>query len=299
MIRRFRAELFLLFATIIWGGTFPVISVLVQGIDPAYVVAIRFALAATILLPFLWRGGFLRRLKAGFTDGVILGCFTLAGLYLQTLGLVYTTPARSAFITYLLVIFVLIYQVIWDRRKPTLTNYISTLILLLGGLILVNPTAQSGGETGGWFGINQGDIITVFSAAAFAGYILRVDRTWSKGRLVSLLFWQFFLCSLGGFLLAGITSAPLPVFSATSVLLILYLALPASLLTITIMLKYQPETTPVRASILYALEPIFATLIAILYPGVWPTTTEWAGGMIIFGGVIVSELSMAIKKNGS
>lgn len=286
MIRRFRAELFLILATMIWGGTFPAISVFLHYADAGYIVALRFAVASLVLLPFLFSGGFLTQLKAGFRDGIVLGALTFSGFYLQTLGLAYTTPAKSAFITYLLVIYVLVFQAVWDRRAPTLWNYISTAVLLTGAYVLVQPAA---GE------INRGDWITFISAGAFAGYILAVDRTHSEGRMASILFSQFLLCSAAGFALALLNGASAPVWTPTSIALLLYLAIPASLITVFIMLKYQRATTPVRASILYAMEPLFATLIAIVYPGIWPGAHEWIGGFIILFGVMLSEASAFLR----
>ncbi len=289
MIQRFRAELFLLGATMIWGGTFPAINVLLHYADAGYIVALRFAIAALILLPFLFRGGLLRCM-AGFRSGTILGALTFSGFYLQTLGLAYTTPAKSAFITYLLVLYVLAFQIIFAGRRPTLWNYISTAILLTGAAILVQPAS---GE------INRGDWITFASAGAFAGYIIAVDRTDSEGRMASILFWQFLFCAAGGMILALMAKAPPPQWTPLSVALLLYLAIPASLLAVYIMLKYQPATTPVRASILYAMEPVFATFITIAYPGIWPTVNEWIGGFIILGGVILSEVTARLSPTGS
>jgi drug/metabolite transporter (DMT)-like permease len=286
MILRFRAELFLLLATMIWGGTFPVISVLLEYADAGYIVAWRFAIASIVLLPFLLRGGFFNRLRSGLRAGLLLGALNLSGFYLQTLGLVYTSPAKSAFITHLLVIYVLAYQAIWGSRSPGLWNYISIAIILLGAWVLVQPAASE---------INLGDWITLISAGAFAGYIIIVDRNHSRGDAAAILFTQFLLCSAGGFALAYLKGANDPIWTPTSILLLLYLAIPASLIALYIMLRFQPATTPVRASILYAMEPLFATLIALVYPGIWPAFHEWIGGAFILCGVILSEVSSLLN----
>ncbi|MBW7857155.1 MAG: DMT family transporter [Leptonema sp. (in: Bacteria)] len=288
MIGRFKAELFLILATVVWGGTFPVISELLSFVDAAYIVGFRFLISAVILFPFLFKGGLFLRIRQGLVDGFILGSLTFSGFYLQTVGLNYTTPARSAFITQLLLIYVLIFQVFAKRKRPTIWNVISTVILFIGAVILVDPFALEGK-------LNKGDIITGLSAAAFAAYIIRIDHVKSEGRMVSILFSQFVLCSVLGFTLSFVQDAPVPIFNFTSVGFILYLAIPATLFATYTMLKYQPKTTPMRASILYSLEPIFATLITILFLGIWPLKHEVIGGSIVFFAVILSEVSPLLR----
>lgn len=284
MISRFKAELFLILATVVWGGTFPVISELLSFISAAQIVGFRFLISSLILLPFLFKGGLFFRVRQGVVDGLILGFLTFSGFYLQTFGLNFTTPARSAFITQLLLIYVLIFQIFAKRKQPTIWNFISTFILLIGAVILVDPFTLKGQ-------LNKGDIITGLSAAAFAAYIIRIDHVKSEGRMISILFSQFVICSVLGFALAFAQDTTPPTFNLTSISLILYLAIPATLFATYTMLKYQPKTTPMRASILYSLEPIFATLITILFLGIWPLKHEIIGGSIVFFAVILSEIS--------
>lgn len=293
MIRRFRAELFLIASTVLWGGTFPAITVLLQYADPAWIVGLRFAISAAAILPFVLlhrsrstgsapAASPLSHLQRALRPGIILALLTFGGFFLQTLGLAYTTPARSAFITQMLLIYVILFQVVLTGKRPTRWNLISSAILLTGAWVLMRPGEEA---------INLGDMITFLSAGAFAAYIVQIGRTSARGNLSATLFVQFTTTSVLGMAIALVRGGPAPVWTATSVSLLLYLAVPASLFTTWAMLRFQPETTPVRASILYALEPVFATLITIVYPGIYPAPLDWVGGGIILLGVIVSELS--------
>ncbi len=102
------ARLALLAATLIWGTSFVIIQRALADLPVFHLLACRFTLAALLLLPLagraLWaepgeRWGLLR-------DGLTLGGFLFAGFALQTTGLLWTTPSRSAFLTSLAVVMV-------------------------------------------------------------------------------------------------------------------------------------------------------------------------------------------------
>jgi len=67
----------------------------------------------------------------------------------------------------------------------------------------------------------------------------------------------------------------------------------ATVLALTLMNQFQRELDPVRAAILFALEPIWTTLIAMLYgfgrPGFW----LWIGGGALVAGNLIAEWGAA------
>jgi drug/metabolite transporter (DMT)-like permease len=50
----YKADLILLLVTLIWGGTFPVLKILVAVLQPLYLVGMRFLMAFILLTPFAW-----------------------------------------------------------------------------------------------------------------------------------------------------------------------------------------------------------------------------------------------------
>src|SRR4030095_12564082 len=95
--------------------------------------------------------------------GVVAGVALLAGYVLQTVGLQYTTPSTSAFITYLLVAFVpLIGFVALGGRPRPLT--LVGLVMAVVGLVLLTGGADAS------FG--KGEVLTLGCAVAFAAHIV-------------------------------------------------------------------------------------------------------------------------------
>jgi len=70
-------------------------------------------------------------------------------------------------------------------------------------------------------------------------------------------------------------------------------AILATVVALTLVNVFQREVDPVRAAILYALEPIWTTLIAALVgfglPGFW----LWIGGGALLAGNLIAEYGLA------
>ena len=103
MTSRMRAEFVLLGVTLAWGGSFLVVKNTLATLPPFSLIALRFALAAAVLaLAFRGNAFALGQDASGrsrWRTAAWIGALLWAAFAFQTAGLVYTTPARSGFIT--------------------------------------------------------------------------------------------------------------------------------------------------------------------------------------------------------
>jgi drug/metabolite transporter (DMT)-like permease len=53
---------------------------------------------------------------------------------------------------------------------------------------------------------------------------------------------------------------------------------------------YQKDTTPMRAVLIYSLEPVFGVVFAVILLGEGFSFKEIGGSLLILSGVLVSEL---------
>ena len=105
MSRKLKADLLLIFCTLIWGATFVVVKDALANATVFVFLALRFLLA-TVVLIFMY-GRQLRTVDAsGFNAGALMGCCMFGGYAFQTAGLALTTPSKAAFITGFFVVFV-------------------------------------------------------------------------------------------------------------------------------------------------------------------------------------------------
>lgn len=285
-----RAELFLLGATIVWGSTFVVTKGLLDAASPLIYTAVRFLLAG-VIIGILFGRRIASSFRASLLPGTILGLLLFAGFALQTIGLGITSASKSAFFTGMLVVFTPIVSAAageWFRvsRKPLLAGNVLGVLLSATGLYLL--TSPQGG------GFNAGDGMTLVAAFLFALYIVYLDGVPKSVDAMAVTFIVFLVCAAAAFIGAVSTEAifirPGPGF----LIAFGYLTLFATVISLGIQNRYQADTTPTRAAVIFSLEPVIAAIFAYAFRGEDLGVWGIAGGGIIFTGLVLSELSEAV-----
>ena len=93
MNKRLRADLALALCSLLWGATFVVVKNALDHASVFIFLAVRFTLAAVLMLAFSYR--LPRRFeREDLFAGLRLGCFMFLGYAFQTAGLHYTTPVQ-------------------------------------------------------------------------------------------------------------------------------------------------------------------------------------------------------------
>src|SRR5262249_27357737 len=99
-----RADLALVFNTLVWGTTFVMVKRALDDASALLFVAIRF-LMATIVIAWLFRKRW-SPASGPPPGGILAGCCLFGGYAFQTAGLKLTTPSKAAFLTGLAVVLV-------------------------------------------------------------------------------------------------------------------------------------------------------------------------------------------------
>ncbi|MCR9141189.1 MAG: DMT family transporter [bacterium] len=286
-MHRFRADFFLLMCTVLWGGTFLAIKLVIDTTPPMFLVAVRFSLAALIYL-LVFHRAIARASRRDVRRGIVLGLFLLGGFGLQTLGLQYTSIARSAFITQLIVLFTPALQWLLFRRLPRPATLAGIAIVLVGMYFLTSP----GGEAQ----LNRGDWLTLGCAISFSLYIVFVDRYGTRENAAALSFDQtLFVAAFAWLIAVGFEFPQFPDSPRLDLFLgLLFLAPFGTNLVVYWQTRWQPETTPARAAVIFAMEPVFATTFAVLFAQEVLPARAALGAAIIFAGMLVSELGPVI-----
>ena len=286
------ADLSLVFATIIWGTTFIVVKLTLGAIHPVTLNAFRFFIAAAVMaLVLLWRR---QPLWIHWRYGLVLGFILWIIFYSQTVGLVYTTATNSALLTGLFVLLTPFLGFIIFRHRVTWIKVAACCLAMLGLWLL----------TGGLKDFNVGDMLNVITAVAVAFQILFVDLYVKRvGHGLTLNFQQLLVVGVLSLLTVFIFGHPLAVASEKAWWSLIYLAVVATVLTLSIQLVGQRYTTPLRATLIFSLEPVFATFFAWWWGGELMTPVKFLGGGMIVLATIASELpletilSRLFKKN--
>lgn len=268
----------LIYAAAIWGSTFVVVKQALDHIDPIILVGYRFAIAALLLGAVLLVQK--RKLLTNLRPGIVLGVLIWVLYVAQTVGLKYTTATNSAFITGLFVACLPILGLLLFRQIPGKRKVIAVLLSLAGLWFL----------TGGLQGINSGDLMTLITAVAYAAHILYADRYVRGGHDPYVLSFQQFLVVGALSLAAGaLMGKPFSAATAGTVWVILFLALFPTLSAFLIQLLAQRNTSAIKVSLIFALEPVFAAAFAWTVGGEEFLIRRAVGGLLVFAAMIISE----------
>jgi drug/metabolite transporter (DMT)-like permease len=278
---RWRGDLALAFVCLIWGSTFVLVKNALNDISTVLFLAVRFS-AATLVLLAVYS---LRRRPWGMDGlraGFVVGSFLYAGYLLQTLGLRYTTPARSGFITGLYIVLVPLLCAAVYKKAPGISEW-TGVALASGGLGLLTLDTVS-------FAIGTGDLLTVGCAIAFAGHIILLghhSRRMESDWLALLQVGVSAILALSSFWWFEKTFVKwsAPVFAALAVTSIL-----ATAVAFWIQTWAQKHTTPTRAALVFSLEPVFAWVTSFLVADEILTARAMAGAACILGGILLVEL---------
>ncbi len=278
--QKYRAEIYLATATLIWGATFVIIKEGLKSSSPVLFIGIRFT-AAFLIMGVLNRKSFRNATGKMWKHALILGILNYIAYAAQTIGLEYTTVAKSSLVTYLFSVITPPLQYIITGKKPSAGNVTGLLIVFTGMMIITSPGAE---------GINFGDILTLASAFSYAFYIVYIDVYSSAKDAGFLVSVQFLITGLLGFITAPMVEKTFIVFDLNLILSIAYLSILGSVVAIYLINRFQKYTTPTKAVIIYSLEPLFSVLLGIIILNESKSAAKFSGMALIIGGILFSEL---------
>jgi len=287
-----RAEFLLLSITVVWGSTFVITKSLLEENTPFLYTGVRFFLAAGLLFA-VFPKRILAMPRSSIRHGIVLGLFLFIGFVLQTIGIQYTTASKSAFFTGMLTVFTPLVQYSLQHFFKTTQKYLRVgnvvgAVCAAAGLYLL--TSPSGGR------FTIGDALSLGCALMFAFYIVYLDYASPEPDKMPMTFVMFLVCGIGGIAGAGIAEPFVMTLSTRFVVSLLYLTIFATVITMAIQNRYQGDTTPARAAVIFALEPVVAAVFAYFVRGEELGMVGIAGGIAVVGGLLLSEFSEEIPQ---
>ncbi len=263
---------------VIWGATFPFEKMALTDVSPFALNFYRFIIADVLIL-LLFFQKVKKDLGPVFKSAMLLGMFLSAGYVLQTVGLKYTTPAKSGFITSLSIVMIPFLSVFVERTKLTLLNFLTLMTATIG----IYFSEMSGNI----FTFNAGDLLTVGCAVAFALHVVFTTKITKKleGRHIALSFLQmgvvalvnlpFYLLNFGG-----------NKWQFRDVWLVGFIALFASFFALLIQMKHQKNVGTIPSAFIYAGEPVAAAFFSYLIMGERYSPFQLLGfSLIVFSAV--------------
>jgi drug/metabolite transporter (DMT)-like permease len=275
-----RADLALLAVAAIWGTTFSLLRESLRLLHPVELMAIRFSIAALLVAAIYPRRLWPVR-RQWLRDGAWLGLWLTSGYLTQVIGLSTITAARSAFITSTYIIFAPLIGIPLARALPGLGDYVG-VVLAFGGIALFSSNAG--------FSLASGDLWTLGCALSFGVQIVVTHVVAKRNDPIALSVVQMAVGALAGWTLVAARGGFHTPFERVPWGMLIYLAVVATSLVIVVQTWALARTTPVKAALMFATEPIFAAIFAVSFFGEGMTRREVWGGALIMLGVLTTEL---------
>jgi len=284
--KEFKADFLLLITAAIWGFAFVAQRVSMDFIGPFTFNAARFSLGAIFLFVLI----LLRKnLAVRFADikkqefwigSLLAGLALFAGASLQQIGIVYTTAGKAGFITGLYVVLVPLLGIA-IKHKSSLGNWIGAVMAVIG-LYFLSVT--------GTMTIEYGDFLVLIGAFCWAFHVLIIDHYSKKLPSMTLAFMQFSICAVISFICAISKETIIldSMFSAS--LPILYSGFLSVGVAFTLQVLAQKDAHPTHAAIILSMEALFALIGGLLLLHENLTTRGTIGCILMFSGMIISQI---------
>jgi drug/metabolite transporter (DMT)-like permease len=281
------ADLALLVLTLFWGTTFLLVKNALVGTSAAAFLLLRFGVA-TAAVGAVWLVRRDRATPGLLRHGLLLGLAMFGGFAFQTLGLRYTTPARSGFITGLAVLIVPFIARFLLRRRVNSFAWGGVALATLGLLALTRPFGDEITAA-----VRLGDALTIVCALAYAFQIVFTSEWSPRHALPALVFMQVattLVCSLLLIPLEPLRVGRGPELVGT----VLFTGLGMTAAAFFIMNWAQRHTTAVRAALIFSLEPVAAAVFSNVVGGEPLGPLDLLGGGLIVLGVVAGEVGGAL-----
>jgi drug/metabolite transporter (DMT)-like permease len=291
MSQKLRAYLLLTAVVCVWGSTFVLVKTALADISPTLFNLLRMTLACLALL-IAYRPKLRSLTRKQWLGGAAVGACLTVGYQFQTIGLRFTTPSKSGFITGSVVVLVpLLSAIPWLRSsaeaKPDLRAVFGAVIAFVGLALLTIPSGASGDVLRS---INPGDWLTLGCAVGFALHILALAKTSRRIAYQTLAILQTGFAAL--FLLICLPVFEKPFLHPTPRLgfALAITAFLATAVAFSVQSWAQSILPATNTALLLTMEPVFAGITAYLVLGDRLGARGIFGAVLVLAGILFTEL---------
>jgi drug/metabolite transporter (DMT)-like permease len=268
----------LLAVALVWGSSFPLTKVLLESLSARQYLAVRFVIAAVVMLAVFPRA-VLALPRRALVHGALLGVLYGLAQLIQTTGLEYTPATVSGFITGLYVVLTPLSAAVLLRARVGARAWVGSVLAVVGlGVLALHGLSLGYGE---W--------LTLASALLFALHIVGLGA-WAKPREALGVA----VVQMAGIAVVCVLAAVPEGFAAPSRgvdwVILLYLALVSGGLAMVVQTWAQSLLSPSRAAVIMSSEPGWSAVLSIGFFGEPLTWRVVVGGALMLAAMLVVEL---------
>lgn len=291
-MKKIHLELLLVFIIALWGLSFSLTKPLLSKVGVFNFLAYRFVIGGFLLAFILIVTKKFKVTKPLLKSGITSGILLFLAFYCHIAGLKYTTIAKNSFIVGSSVIFIPIILLLVHKTKSDRQVILQTILAIIGlGLItLINSSGA----------FNMGDFITLIGTVLYAFYTIVVEKSVRKYSTNVFTTIQLSTVGILSFIASLLFEKMTFTFTVSEWFSIGFLSIVLTGIAYYILNCIQKKLTASNVTLIFTLEPFFATLFGWLFlkESVGPNILI-GGGLIIFSMMLpyISQF-MSVKKVG-
>lgn len=287
-------------SALIWGFGFIAARLCFETFDPYWSHALRFFIAAIFGIPFLiYKKSFAKNMSL-WKDGFVAAFFLTGTLLLQTIGIKYTTIAKSGFITTLYSFFVPLTMMVFFQKKYSSKFWFLVILALIGMALLCNLEVAD---------LNFGDFLMLLCSLFASFHIIFIGKVASKIESgIEFNFIQNLFMAVWAFPIVFFSNwpkdfSPLLNINSNAFKGIIFLSLFSSVLAFSIQVITQKKIPSHLAGLIFLLESPFAAIFAYFILDERLNLMNIVGaGFIVLSVALVPffgrEVSASLKQKG-
>jgi drug/metabolite transporter (DMT)-like permease len=287
------ADLALFSVAVFWGFNFVVIKFVTERTTDAVSPIARSVVAgtmvylllryvvATAIFSLIQPRALLKATRAQWRMGGLLGVFYLTALVVQTIGLQYTTPGKSGFITGLSVAMVPFLYWAVARRSPGWFQVLGAFVATAG----LGFLSLRGNLTVSW-----GDALTLLGALLYGLHIMTTGFFAPKVPPSTLAVTQMAVSTVLLVIVTPFVAHLTLALGWEAWAAILWTALSGTIYAFFIQSWAQRYTTSTHAAVLLCFESVFAAVSGVIFGMDSVTWRMIVGASLIFSGMLIIEL---------
>src|SRR2546426_3282503 len=283
---RDRDVILILFASILWGTSFPGSKLTLGTVDPLFLTFARMAIGAVLGLTVL---AITRRLHLElFRQPLVwvLGAINAVGFELQNEGIFLTTASKTALLVNVNVVIIPVLMVAFFRERMTRLKVAGILVGTFGVVVVAtkfDPASLAGGQF-------AGDVLVFVAGVVWAFYVGGAKKMVGRG--------EHYVALTAGILATTALLAAVPLFfvgwplptNGNGWLGIAYLGLVPTFTPLLLYVASMRTISPTISGILILLEVVVAAILSFVFLQDAVSAYTLAGGaMILLGAFVVTR----------
>ena len=271
--------------TIFWGLSYTFMVLGLEVLEAYNVVALRCIIAFAVAGLLFYKKLLNTNLET-ITYAAIQGILLFSVFALSLFGLEKTSASNAGFILSLTVVLVPIFSSFIERSLPSRAVSFAIVCTLIGIVILTVKESLA---------LNIGDIYIAIAAICYSIYLILNSKFTKKVESISYGVYQL---GFAGIIAAGLCLLfEVPSLPNTSLgwMAILGLGVICTAFCFIAQAVVQQYTSPTHTGLIFSLEPIFASIFAIMFLGEIITLQLVIGGGLILAGNLVAQMEQVYQ----